>query len=189
MDQSAEKSLKLDTSGQPLGESTLPSPISPSAQEPRKKRVKKIKPAKGPAKAKAKAFIAEVIASITGDKTVFYRITHPDENGNLVTDLLDFEIYGKMWQEEILSSFGIAFEKVCALKIKTQGRTSVVHIRQATKRLDKETKVPCVNLYGYLVQDGEWERIESSELDKILYTNPQTGFRMPRGSRYKRLTR
>lgn len=62
-----------------------------------------------------------------------------------------------------------------------QGRTSVVHIKQATKRIHKETGVPCVNIYGYFVSDGEWQRMESHELDKVLYTNPKTGFKMPRG--------
>lgn len=64
----------------------------------------------------------------------------------------------------------------------SKGRTSVVHIKQDTKRISKETGQKCVNMYGYVVQDGEWTRMDSSDLDKFLFTNPQTGFCMPRGN-------
>jgi hypothetical protein len=106
--------------------SILPSPVpsederiapeAPPAKEKKKRAPKKLKPAKGPAKVKAKAFITEIIPLITGEKTVYYRVTHPDADGNLVQDTMEFEIAGKLIsgdEKEILSSFGIVFEKVC----------------------------------------------------------------------------
>ncbi len=121
--------MKMDTSVKDSAEKAemqLPSPVpsddergappEPAAAKEKKKRApKKLKPAKGPAKIKAKSFITEIIPLISGDKTVYYRITHPDAEGKLIQDTMEFEIAGKMIvgdEKEILSSFGIVFEKV-----------------------------------------------------------------------------
>jgi len=98
----------------------MPKDIAAPDTKEKKKRVKKLKPAKGPAKAKAKEFINEALNLLnTGDKTFHYTISRPDTDG-ISSENMEFEIYGKTIsgdEKEILNTFGIVFEKVIKLSL------------------------------------------------------------------------
>ena len=83
--------------GTEFHEPFFPSPIpSPPSLHERKKKIKKIKPAKGRAKTKAREFLNEINHRIDGDKTICYQISRPSENGlgGLSHLDMDFEVHG-----------------------------------------------------------------------------------------------